>query len=135
VAWKTIVVPKTEAWVKIYRIKSATIWSCPPAAYHSWTWQRILKARDYDIQHVSQAMDGSLLWQGCPMGRFSVSQVWDTIRPKYSKVPWYGLIWQPPSIPKHSCIAWMAVNRKLTTNAQMAAWGLSLDISCYLCQL
>ncbi|CAN0888827.1 hypothetical protein LINGRAHAP2_LOCUS15947, partial [Linum grandiflorum] len=28
----------------------------------------------------------------------------------------------------------MSVNRKLTTNSSMAAWSMSLDVSCYVCQ-
>ncbi|CAN0915930.1 hypothetical protein LINGRAHAP2_LOCUS29413 [Linum grandiflorum] len=67
------------------------------------------------------------------MPRYSVSAVWNTICPLQAEVGWYVLVWSPPCIPKHCFISWLAVRGKVVTSSQMAAWGISLDISCLKC--
>ncbi|CAN0879728.1 hypothetical protein LINGRAHAP2_LOCUS13246 [Linum grandiflorum] len=67
------------------------------------------------------------------MPKFSSTMIWDTIRPRRGPVTWYSLVWGQPAIHKHSFITWLAITDRLTTRTKMAAWGLSLDVSCLLC--
>ncbi|CAN0889477.1 LINE-1 reverse transcriptase homolog [Linum grandiflorum] len=121
------------AWLNHYRFKGRSFWDCTATASQSWSWRRILKVRDRIGPFVSMATEGEPLFNGKCMSKYSVGEVWAVIRNTNSKVPWYKLVWGEPTIPKHCFISWLAVNGKLVTNSMVAEWGVSVDVSCFLC--
>ncbi|GJR27857.1 hypothetical protein Tco_1104089 [Tanacetum coccineum] len=53
--------------------------------------------------------------------KFSVSQVWDDIRHRESKVNWYSMVWFPSCIPRHA-INHLVINRRMLKNAGSCAY-------------
>ncbi|CAN1247600.1 hypothetical protein LINPERPRIM_LOCUS6402 [Linum perenne] len=121
------------AWIKSYRLKNCDIWSVESKPYHSWFWKRILKVRSQASAQFSFDEDGDVCWQGKLMPQFSVLTVYDTLCYRKPLVNWRELIWSKPQIPKHCFISWLAVQRRLVAKEDMSKWGISLDISCLLC--
>ncbi|CAN1841986.1 LINE-1 retrotransposable element ORF2 protein [Linum perenne] len=121
------------AWVKTYRLKQKDIWTYTASPSSAWFWKQLLKARDIIFPHITQKLDGSYLWNGSPLPKFSVIKIWEAIRPKSNEVFWCNFIWQKPSIPSHSFINWLLVNDKIVTKDKLASWGVVVDLSCLLC--
>nr|GEV20363.1 reverse transcriptase domain, reverse transcriptase zinc-binding domain protein [Tanacetum cinerariifolium] len=65
-----------------------------------------------------------------------VSQVWDDIRFRDSKMNWYSMVWFPSCIPRHAINLWLIVRRKLKTQDLISAWDVSssLGVVCSLCE-
>ncbi|CAN0905660.1 LINE-1 retrotransposable element ORF2 protein [Linum grandiflorum] len=120
------------AWVYKYRIKRKTIWTVQHSN-GSWIWKRILKMRALASAHVTTGPDGSALWDGATMPRFSVKRVWDAIRPRMPLVEWNNLVWEGWQLPSSRILCWLIMNDRLAVKEKMANWGLTLDISCVLC--
>ncbi|GJS39811.1 reverse transcriptase domain, reverse transcriptase zinc-binding domain protein [Tanacetum coccineum] len=78
-----------------------------------------------------------LFWIDCHGNskKFSVSQVWDDIRMRDSKVKWYSMVWFPSCIPRHAIHLWLIIRRKLKTQDLIPAWDVSanLGVVCSLC--
>ncbi|CAN0879589.1 Putative ribonuclease H protein At1g65750, partial [Linum grandiflorum] len=63
-------------WILTYRVKEGSVWGCSGAPYQPWVCRRYLKMHSAIFQHLSWDSDGTLLWQGTVMARYSVSRVW-----------------------------------------------------------
>ncbi|CAN1152031.1 LINE-1 reverse transcriptase homolog [Linum perenne] len=121
------------AWIKAYRLQNKTIWSCEGKPYHSWFWRRILKVRCFSIDRFTIDEEGEVNWCGKNMAKYSVADVYDALCVKQTRVLWGELIWAQPRIPKHCFMGWLAVNKRLVTREVMSHWGVTVDISCLLC--
>ncbi|GJR35282.1 putative reverse transcriptase domain, reverse transcriptase zinc-binding domain protein, partial [Tanacetum coccineum] len=76
---------------------------------------------------VSNAVD-ELEWcdsSGTTMG-FSVSSVWECIRPRGDEITWCDVVWFSNCIPQHAFHLWLAIKRKLKTQDNMRQWGVSV---------
>ncbi|CAN0904485.1 hypothetical protein LINGRAHAP2_LOCUS23118 [Linum grandiflorum] len=73
------------AWHLNYTLRAKSIWTCTPAASHSWTWRRLLRVRDKLINHVGWSNNGCLTSQGAEMERYSVTRVWEAVWVKQTK--------------------------------------------------
>ncbi|CAN1319426.1 hypothetical protein LINPERPRIM_LOCUS31216 [Linum perenne] len=67
------------------------------------------------------------------MPKFKLKDVWDTIRKKSHKVPWFHLVWKGLRIPKHSLQVWLIIKNRLATRESMVSWGFPVNVSCLLC--
>ncbi|GJZ31367.1 hypothetical protein Tco_0576414 [Tanacetum coccineum] len=65
--------------------------------------------------------------------KFSVNQVWSSIRPRDIKVPWYDMVWFSVNIPRHAFNMWLIVKHKLKTQDKVCCWDDSIGSSCPLC--
>lgn len=71
-----------------------------------------------------------------PTGKdFSISSLWDVIRPKGNILPWVNMLWFRGNIPRHAVILWMAVKQRLYTQDRMLNFGIINRISCVFCRL
>ncbi|CAN1320203.1 hypothetical protein LINPERPRIM_LOCUS31591 [Linum perenne] len=68
------------------------------------------------------------------MAKYYVADVYETLCVKQPSVIWGELIWAQPQIPKHCFMGWLAVNKRLVTHEVMSHWGVTVDISCLLCE-
>ncbi|GJV25662.1 reverse transcriptase domain-containing protein [Tanacetum coccineum] len=71
------------------------------------------------------------------MKPFSVNIVWNSIRPRSTKVSWYDFVWFPSCIPRHALNMWLIIKRRLKTQDNLRAWD-NVDLStmsCSLCNL
>ncbi|GJX76442.1 hypothetical protein Tco_0323253 [Tanacetum coccineum] len=59
---------------------------------------------------------------------FSVSIVWDSIRPKSDGINWYDLVWFSHAIPRHAFHLWLVIKRKLKTQDLMRQWDDHLKV-------
>ncbi|GJZ58864.1 putative RNA-directed DNA polymerase [Tanacetum coccineum] len=69
--------------------------------------------------------------------KFSVSIVWDSIRPRDVKVTWFELVWFNACIPRHSFNLWLIMKHKLKTQDRIQGWDVSASLPqvCALCDL
>ncbi|XVF48405.1 hypothetical protein PTKIN_Ptkin03bG0187400 [Pterospermum kingtungense] len=98
----------------------------------SWNIRKLLQLKDL-VPFFTEVKDGIATWK-LKGTKYSVSQVFDEIRPKLGLVVWSKLLWSSFSIPKHSMIAWMAFHRRLPTLDRLASWGIQVNQLCLLCQ-
>nr|XP_043638057.1 uncharacterized protein LOC122609062 [Erigeron canadensis] len=72
------------------------------------------------------------------VGDFSVTRVWDTIRPKDAEVSWYSLVWHARCIPEHAFHLWLVMRKRLKTQDLLRPWDVwdqSSQFVCSLCEL
>ncbi|GJX01649.1 reverse transcriptase zinc-binding domain-containing protein [Tanacetum coccineum] len=69
----------------------------------------------------------TLVWRNIHgnVKKFLVSQVWDDIRHRESKVNWYSMVWFPSCIPRHAINLWLIIRRKLKTQDLVPMWDVS----------
>ncbi|CAN1804292.1 hypothetical protein LINPERHAP1_LOCUS23861 [Linum perenne] len=67
------------------------------------------------------------------MVKYSVSDVWNTLRPVESSILWCDLVWKDPHIPRHSFLSWLVIKDRVTTRDKLKKWGLCTVIDCLLC--
>nr|GEU70749.1 hypothetical protein [Tanacetum cinerariifolium] len=67
---------------------------------------------------------------------FTVSTVWNSIRPRDVKVNWVDVVWYPNCIPRHAFNLWIVIKRKLKTQDNLWSWEVfsSLASNCPLCE-
>ncbi|CAL1413623.1 unnamed protein product [Linum trigynum] len=64
---------------------------------------------------------------------YSTRRVWETLRHKAPKVPWYSLVWGKNCPPRCSLIVWLIVKKAIVTRDRLLRWGKINDASCQLC--
>nr|GEU90233.1 hypothetical protein [Tanacetum cinerariifolium] len=108
----------------------------------TWLWPHDLIAKflvlnNYNVPINDEDVD-RLVWRDIHgnVKKNSVSQVWDDIRFRDSKVNWYNMVWFPSCIPRHAINLWLIVRRKLKTQDLIPAWDVSslLGVVCSLCE-
>ncbi|GJZ08185.1 hypothetical protein Tco_0542468 [Tanacetum coccineum] len=90
------------------------------------------KVRDVDAPDRLELEDG--------LGRvqpFSVRVVWNSIRPRDSKIDWCDVVWFTNHIPRHAFNLWLIMKKKLKTQDMIYSWDVSdaLSTVCPLCEL
>ncbi|GKA09574.1 reverse transcriptase zinc-binding domain-containing protein [Tanacetum coccineum] len=107
-----------------------------------WVWPQELLVKypflnNYNTPIRDDARD-TLVWRNIHgnVKKFSVSQVWDDIRHRESKVNWYSMVWFPSCIPRHAINLWLIIRRKLKTQDLVPMWDVSdsLGMVCSLCE-
>nr|GEW08797.1 hypothetical protein [Tanacetum cinerariifolium] len=97
----------------------------------------LLKMKIYNVPTNEYDVD-RLVWRDIHGNdkKFSVSQVWDDIRFRDSKVNWYSMVPFPSYIPRHAINLWLIVRRKLKTQDLILVWDVSssLGVVCLLCE-
>nr|GEY91054.1 hypothetical protein [Tanacetum cinerariifolium] len=84
-----------------------------------WNWPIVLlvKYPFLDVIPISYIVKCSLDRFECRTGSvtkpFSVSNVWNSIRPRDDKVNWYALVWYALCIPRHAFNTWLIIKCKL----------------------
>ncbi|XP_022031768.1 uncharacterized protein LOC110932821 [Helianthus annuus] len=56
---------------------------------------------------------------------YCASVVWDDLRQGQAEVPWANVVWFPQSVPHHSFLMWLSVQKKLKTQDIMSRWSSS----------
>ncbi|CAN0893220.1 Putative ribonuclease H protein At1g65750 [Linum grandiflorum] len=123
------------AWVSYYRLRRFDLWTCPITSNSYWIWRRILKVRSILIPYISQQLDRRFRWNGQLFSQFSVSAIWNVIRPRRETVDWDLLVWQKPAIPAHCLLLWLMFRDRLSTKDKLVAWGIGTDHTCLLCDV
>lgn len=104
---------------------------------NSWLWPA-------DWDNFIPAMDVPILYDDQPdvlcwkdnaglVQPFSVSQVWDAIRPSDGIVNWFHFVWFKQCIPKHAFLVWLVVKKKLKTQDLLQVWEVNAPTSCAFC--
>ncbi|GJW06863.1 reverse transcriptase domain, reverse transcriptase zinc-binding domain protein [Tanacetum coccineum] len=70
---------------------------------------------------------------------FSVSAMWECIRPRNIEVSWFHVVWFSHQIPRHDILLWLVVKRKLKTQDLLRQWDVSNSTKlnlpiCLLCE-
>lgn len=84
-----------------------------------------------EIEGMVQHMDYGITWtfRG---GKYSTTEVWNFLRPRNDKLPWYKLIWGSKVVPKHAFISWLAILNRLPTKDRLIRWDLNVDEKCFI---
>nr|XP_043619765.1 uncharacterized protein LOC122591569 [Erigeron canadensis] len=101
----------------------------------SWPmeWGKIIPTIDVPVLIHDQP--DSLCWKDKfgSIQPFSVSQVWEAIRPNDGTVNWYHVVWFKQCIPKHAFLIWLVVKKKLKTQDMLRYWEMNGPASCAFC--
>ncbi|XP_077214463.1 uncharacterized protein LOC143849349 [Tasmannia lanceolata] len=73
------------------------------------------------------------IWKPSTSGHFSTKSAWNAVRTIQPKPPWHDSIWFPGHIPRHSVVAWKAIQDKLLTKDNLLRFIPSIDTQCLLC--
>ena len=120
------------AWIKAYMLKGRSIWSISATQNNSWSWRKMLQLRPLARKFV-KLENGVEKWKFLGK-KYSVTDVWEELRPKQDKVPWHKFLWGSMAIPKHVFISWMAILNRLPTKDRLISWGMEVNGDCCLCQ-
>ncbi|GJX41809.1 hypothetical protein Tco_0256799 [Tanacetum coccineum] len=120
-------------WSKIGNGRNTSLWFDTWADFEPLAAQispRDIVRSGLSLQSKVQDVIHHGLW------KFSVSQVWDDIRHRESKVNWYSMVWFPSCIPRHAINLWLIIRRKLKTQDLVPMWDVSdsLGMVCSLCE-
>ncbi|GJS39935.1 putative reverse transcriptase domain-containing protein [Tanacetum coccineum] len=92
------------------------------------------------VPHLSNTSD-RLVWRDSSNVEleFSVANVWNCIRPRFSEVNWYHVVWFSHQIPHHAIHLWLVIKRKLNTQDTLRQWDVSSNtdlnlLKCPLCE-
>jgi hypothetical protein len=88
------------------------------------------------LPEISLGGENVPIWRSSS-GKYSCSQTWEHLRPKFSVVEWHNLVWFSLAIPKHAFILWLVFRDALVTKEKLCSWGFtgsSLCLSCFACQ-
>ncbi|GJR10703.1 putative reverse transcriptase domain, reverse transcriptase zinc-binding domain protein [Tanacetum coccineum] len=81
----------------------------------------------------------TLEWRGHDGGirAFSMSEVWECIRPRADKVDWFDIVWFSQCIPRHAFHTWLVIKRKLKTQDCLRHWDIRsiTDVTMLHCPL
>ncbi|KAK1440845.1 hypothetical protein QVD17_06677 [Tagetes erecta] len=64
--------------------------------------------------------------------KFSIHNVWETIRYRSAEVDWYNIVWFTNCIPRHAFHVWLVCRKKLNTQDKMRTWDMNMRC-CPLC--
>ncbi|XP_077251979.1 uncharacterized protein LOC143891241 [Tasmannia lanceolata] len=73
------------------------------------------------------------IWKPSTSGYFSTKSAWNAVRTIQLKPPWHDSIWFPGHIPRHSIVAWKAIQDKLLTKDNLLRFIPFVDTQCPLC--
>lgn len=77
--------------------------------------------------------DDCRVWTLSSNGEFTISSLWNKLRPCCPKVDWSHLVWFPAHIPKCSVISWVAILGRLSTEVRLVLFGIKPTSCCSLC--
>ncbi|KAK1440843.1 hypothetical protein QVD17_06675 [Tagetes erecta] len=58
--------------------------------------------------------------------KFSIHNVWETIRYRSAEVDWYNIVWFTHCIPRHAFHVWLVCRKKLNTQDKMRTWDMNM---------
>ncbi|GKG05414.1 reverse transcriptase domain, reverse transcriptase zinc-binding domain protein, partial [Tanacetum coccineum] len=103
-----------------------------------WKWQPT-----WIYVHVPTIMpnvEDILFWRDINgnLKEFSVSSVWDVIRPRKVELSWLRVVWYSQCIPLRAFLLWLIMLKKLKTQDLLRQWDVSHDsnlnlLHCPLC--
>ncbi|CAN1293082.1 LINE-1 retrotransposable element ORF2 protein [Linum perenne] len=119
------------AWLRHYRTKGRDLGSLSTGS-GSWVWRRLLKHRAAFLSHFSYGNEMPM-WDNISYPKMKISVIWESIRAKRPRVPWFQLVWGFGNKPSNSFIAWLYILGRLSTKDRLIAWGIAADPVCFLC--
>nr|XP_043638060.1 uncharacterized protein LOC122609067 [Erigeron canadensis] len=108
----------------------------------AWSWPADWNDKFQNVQIPTFVQDkqDELSWKNsAEFQEFSVTMVWETIRPRGLEVPWFHVVWFTHCIPKHAFHLWLVFRPKLKTQDVLSSWGIrgcaDVPTVCALCEL
>lgn len=106
-----------------------------------WVWpiqwfSRYPSLASIPVPQLVNHMEDRLAWRTSDgsFKHFSVSTVWDCIRPRGSTVDWFHVVWFSQRIPRHAFHLWLVIKRRLNTQ-DMLRQRDDIMLQCPLCDL
>ncbi|GKA03823.1 putative reverse transcriptase domain, reverse transcriptase zinc-binding domain protein [Tanacetum coccineum] len=92
-----------HAWVVKYPILAGTI--IPTLSNNS---------DEYVLRNLNNKEEG-----------YSVSAIWNCIRPRNEEVDWFNIVWFSHQIPRYAIHLWLVIKRKLKTQDLLRSWDVN----------
>ncbi|GJY01761.1 homeodomain-like protein [Tanacetum coccineum] len=113
--------------------KEAVLWDIPIRSNLSWGWLKLLHIRDLVRPFAwTKIGNGVNTDANGGLSRFSVTKVWEAIRPRGTHVDWFRIIWFSHAIPRHSFNLWLIMRNSLKTQDRMRQWDVGNDVDLNL---
>nr|GEW43702.1 hypothetical protein [Tanacetum cinerariifolium] len=125
VAWEVVCLPKDEGGLGVKRLDLFN-----KAPILEWLHELVVKHRilnSLNIPNVAANVSDKLEWRFIfgVVESFTVSKVWQTIRPRDGKVTWENVVWFSNCIPRHAFNLWLIMKRRLKTRDNLTSWDLA----------
>ncbi|XP_074364383.1 uncharacterized protein LOC141705239 [Apium graveolens] len=85
---------------------------------------------DYPALHLGPDL---LLWNGMDVKKIKTWHIWDSIRFRAGRVPWYQGVWHKLRVNRYAHHQWIACHGRLHTLARLHRFGLVETQQCFLC--
>ncbi|XP_071740578.1 uncharacterized protein [Rutidosis leptorrhynchoides] len=90
----------------------------------------------YKISCSIKVAQDEVLWVDInnEVRKFSVQNVWDSIRPRAIAVSWFRVVWFSQCMPRHAFLVWLLMGERLKTQDKLSRWELynGVKLSCPL---
>ncbi|XP_071694985.1 uncharacterized mitochondrial protein AtMg00310-like [Rutidosis leptorrhynchoides] len=122
-------------WIHSYRLSNRHFWDVPIPANASWTWfdtwssigpiAEVVSRRDIAAIGLQSNAKGDVIrWKkdDSSLHVFSVSHVWESIRPRAIEFDWFLVVWFSQCIPRHAFLMWLLMGERLKTH--LKSWEI-----------
>lgn len=89
--------------------------------------------RNFDRPNFNLLVEDELLWDGIQFKKLKIWNIWDNIRWRLPKVPWYNLVWHRLQIYRYAHIEWLVCLNRLPTFDRLKSFGMDVTNQCLLC--
>ncbi|XP_020262200.1 uncharacterized protein LOC109844683 [Asparagus officinalis] len=98
-------------------------------------WKQLLRVRDKAVIKCGGIESLMLCISSCYENSIvHLSKLYSTMSPVTNKVPWFYVVWENFSYPKHCFILWLAVQNRLLIKERLLKRGLIQAGQCCLCE-
>uniref|UniRef100_A0A803QEQ7 Reverse transcriptase zinc-binding domain-containing protein n=1 Tax=Cannabis sativa TaxID=3483 RepID=A0A803QEQ7_CANSA len=112
-------------WINSVYLHNGDWWDHIPPSQSSWYWISLMRLKE----QFKIALNGNLVLQ-----KYTVDYGYKLLNPVQEKVFWNKQIWGRLNTPKHSFVAWLAIQHRLKTRDRLCKMGISTDHGCLLCK-
>ncbi|XP_030478052.1 uncharacterized protein LOC115695099 [Cannabis sativa] len=112
-------------WINSVYLHNGDWWDHIPPSQSSWYWISLMRLKE----QFKIALNGNLVLQ-----KYTVDYGYKLLNPVQEKVFWNKQIWGRLNTPKHSFVAWLAIQHRLKTRDRLCKMGIFADHGCLLCK-
>ncbi|XP_021996242.2 uncharacterized protein LOC110893442 [Helianthus annuus] len=95
-----------------------------------WIWsmswlQQASELRNLPNVAITAGVQDKIIWRtrAAKEMEFTTAACWNDLHQVQPEVPWADAVWFPQSIPRHSFLMWLFLNKKLKTQDVMSKWN------------
>ncbi|XP_074282857.1 uncharacterized protein LOC141607405 [Silene latifolia] len=114
-------------WVHSIYIKQTDWKAYEPNTGSSWSWRSICRCKNQMLPGYADT------WWLDEDGIYFVASGYNWLRGDNPAVSWHSWIWNTVNLPKHYCIGWLIMRKRLLTKDRLCRLVGSAEEGCNLC--